>query len=81
MFGIFELFPFPQMKGERYLLCWVPGQPKVKVTLGLTVSQPASQPASISRCRAHSGACDQILLSVLRLLPESCSHVSVERPL
>jgi hypothetical protein len=37
------------------------------------------QSVSMSRCRAHSGTCDQILLSVRRLLSESL--VSVGRPL
>jgi hypothetical protein len=35
----------------------------------------------MSRYRAHSGTCDQILLSVRRLFSESCCLVSVERPL
>jgi hypothetical protein len=39
------------------------------------------QSASMSRCRARSGTCDQILLSVRRLLSESCCLVSVGRPL
>jgi hypothetical protein len=34
-----------------------------------------------SRCRAHSGTCDQILLSVRSLFSESCCLVSVGRPL
>jgi hypothetical protein len=36
---------------------------------------------SMSWCRAHSGTCDQILLPVGRSLSESCSIVSVGRPL
>jgi hypothetical protein len=36
---------------------------------------------SVSRCQAHSETCDQILLSVWRLLSESCCLVSVGRPL
>jgi hypothetical protein len=35
----------------------------------------------MSRYRAHSETCDQILLSVRRLLSESCCLVSVGRPL
>jgi hypothetical protein len=50
---------------------------EVEVTLRLTVSQSVS----MSRCRTHSGTCEQILLFVRRLLSESCSLVSVGRPL
>jgi hypothetical protein len=50
---------------------------EVEVTLQLTVSQSVS----MSRYRAHSGTCDQILLSVLRLFSEVCCLVSVGRPL
>jgi hypothetical protein len=39
------------------------------------------QSVSMSRCRAHSGTCDQILLSIQRLLSESCCRVSVGLPL
>jgi hypothetical protein len=39
------------------------------------------QSVSMSRYRAYSGTCDQILLSVRRLFSESCCLVSVERPL
>jgi hypothetical protein len=39
------------------------------------------QSVSVSRYRAHSGTCDLILLSVQRLLSESCYLVSVARPL
>jgi hypothetical protein len=39
------------------------------------------QSASMPRCRAHSGTCDQILLPVGRLLSESCGLVSVGLPL
>jgi hypothetical protein len=39
------------------------------------------QSVIMSRYRAHSGTCDQILLSVQRLLSESCCFVSVGRPL
>jgi hypothetical protein len=46
---------------------------EVEVTLQLTVGQSVS----MSRCRAHSGTCDQILLSVRRLLSESCRLVPV----
>jgi hypothetical protein len=35
------------------------------------------QPVSMSRCQAHSGTCDHILLPVGRLLYESCGLVSV----
>jgi hypothetical protein len=35
----------------------------------------------MSWCRAHSGTCDQILVLVRMLLSESCSLVSVGRPL
>jgi hypothetical protein len=44
-------------------------------------SQSVSQSVSMSRCRAHSGPCDQILLSVRRLLSEICGIFSVGRPL
>jgi hypothetical protein len=50
---------------------------EVEVTLQLTVGQSVS----MSRYRAHSGTCDQILLSVRRLFSESCCHVFVGRPL
>jgi hypothetical protein len=33
--------------------------------------------ARMSRCRAYSGTCDQILLSVRMLLFESCCHIFV----
>jgi hypothetical protein len=39
------------------------------------------QSVSMSRYRAHSGTCDQILLSVRRLFSESCCLVSLGRPL
>jgi hypothetical protein len=39
------------------------------------------QSVSMSRYRAHSGTCDQILLSVWRLFSEICCVVSVGRPL
>jgi hypothetical protein len=39
------------------------------------------QSISMSWCRAHSGTCDLILLPVEMLLFESCSLVSVGRPL
>jgi hypothetical protein len=39
------------------------------------------QSVSMSRCRAHSGICDQMLLSACRMLSESCCLVSVGRPL
>jgi hypothetical protein len=39
------------------------------------------QSARMSRFRAHSGTCDQILLSVRMLFFESCCLVSVGRPL
>jgi hypothetical protein len=39
------------------------------------------QSFSMSWCRAHSGTCDQIILTVGTLLSESCSLRSVERPL
>jgi hypothetical protein len=45
--------------------------------LRLTVSQSDS----MSRCQAHSETCDQMLLSVWRLLSESGCLVSVGRPL
>jgi hypothetical protein len=45
-------------------------------------SQPKSKPHyNMSRYRAHSGTCDQILLSVRRFFSESCCLVSVGRPL
>jgi hypothetical protein len=44
---------------------------EVEVTLQLTVCQSVSQSVSMSRYRAHSETCDQILLSV-RKLSESC---------
>jgi hypothetical protein len=50
---------------------------EVEVTLQLTVSQSVN----ISRYRAHSETCDQILLYVRRLLSESCCLVSVGHPL
>jgi hypothetical protein len=40
-----------------------------------------SQSVSMSGCRAHSGTYEEILLSVRRLLSESCCLVSVGRPL
>jgi hypothetical protein len=43
--------------------------------------QSVSQSVSMSRHRAHSGTCDQILLSVWRLLSKSFCLVSVGRPL
>jgi hypothetical protein len=49
---------------------------EVKVTLRLTVSQSVS----MSRYWAHSGTCDQILLSVRRLFSESCCLVSMGLP-
>jgi hypothetical protein len=52
----------------RYVHC-----AEAEVTLRLTASK--------SRCRAHSGACDQILLSVRRLLSEICGLFSIGRPL
>jgi hypothetical protein len=52
------------------------GRSKVEVTLRLTVSQ------SVCLGIDHpSGTCDQILLPVGSLLPESCGHVSVGRSL
>jgi hypothetical protein len=39
------------------------------------------QSVTTSRCRAHSGTCDQILLSVRRWFSESYCLVSVGRPL
>jgi hypothetical protein len=36
---------------------------------------------SLSRCPAHPGSYDQILLPARRLLSESCGLVSVGRPL
>jgi hypothetical protein len=36
---------------------------------------------SMSWCRANSGNCDRVLLPVWRLLSESCSLLSVGRPL
>jgi hypothetical protein len=39
------------------------------------------QSISMSRCQAHSGTCDLILLTVRRILSGSCSLVSVGRPL
>jgi hypothetical protein len=36
---------------------------------------------SISKRRTHSGTCDQILLSVRRMLSERCCHISVGHPL
>jgi hypothetical protein len=48
-----------------------------KVTLRLTVGQSVS----MSRCRPHSGTCEQILLSSQRLMSESCCLVSAGRPL
>jgi hypothetical protein len=50
---------------------------KVEVTLQLTVSQSVN----MTRCRAHSGTCDQILLPVGMFLSEICGLVSVGRPL
>jgi hypothetical protein len=50
---------------------------EVEDTLRLAVSQSVS----MSRCRTHSGTCDQILLSVRRLSSESCCLVSVGRTL
>jgi hypothetical protein len=40
-----------------------------------------SRSVSMSRCRAHSGTCDQILLSVQRVMSESYRLVSVRCPL
>jgi hypothetical protein len=40
-----------------------------------------SQSVNMSRYRAHSGTCNQILLSVRRLFSERCYLVSVRRPL
>jgi hypothetical protein len=54
---------------------------EVEITLRLTVSQSVSQSVGMSRYRAHSGTCDQMLLSVRRLFSESCCFVSVGRPL
>jgi hypothetical protein len=39
------------------------------------------QSVSMSCCRAHSGACNQILLPVGMLLSESCGLLSVGQPL
>jgi hypothetical protein len=50
---------------------------EVEVTLRLMVSQSVS----MSRCRAPCGTCNQTVLSVRKLLPESCCLVSVGRPL
>jgi hypothetical protein len=53
----------------------------LQLTVGRSVSQSVSQSVSMSRYRAHSGTCDQILFSVRRLFSESCCFVSVGRPL
>jgi hypothetical protein len=45
------------------------------------VTMTVSQSVSMSRYRAHSGTCDQILLSPQSLFCESCCLVSVGRPL
>jgi hypothetical protein len=50
---------------------------EVEVTFQLTVGQSAS----MTRYRVHSETYDHILLSVRRLLSESCCIVSVGRPL
>jgi hypothetical protein len=50
---------------------------EVKLTLQLTVGQSVS----MSWYRAHSGTCDQILLSVRRLFSETCCLVFLARPL
>jgi hypothetical protein len=54
---------------------------RVEVKVELKVSDGRS--VSMSGCRAHSGPCDQILLSVRMLLSESCCFLrgalSVER--
>jgi hypothetical protein len=52
-------------------------QVEVEVTLQLTVDQSVS----MFWCRAYSGICDLMLLPVGRLLSETCSLVSVWRPL
>jgi hypothetical protein len=62
---------------HKVILCLYDDDYCVKVTLQLTVSQSVS----ISRCPAHSGTFDQILLSVRRLLSEICCLVSVGCPL
>jgi hypothetical protein len=70
---------------------WVPFMPsptirRDTVELFWPASTPKSKPrynwrsVSMSRYRAHSETCDQILLSVRKLLSESCCLVSVGRP-
>jgi hypothetical protein len=49
--------------------------------MNLSKSRYNWQSGNTSRFRAHSGTCDQILLSVRRLLSESCCRVSVGHPL
>jgi hypothetical protein len=59
-----------------YYSCWTPWYPRSRSRVTTD-----GQSVSMSRYLAHSGTCDQILLSVLRLLSESCCLVSVGHPL
>jgi hypothetical protein len=52
-----------------------------KCSLSLSFFTTNGLPADMSRCRARSGTCNQILLPVGRLLSESCGLASVGRPL
>jgi hypothetical protein len=57
------------------LFLWAGSKVEVDVRSYFTTD---GQSVSMSRYRAHSGTCDQILLSVRRLFSESCCLVSVE---
>jgi hypothetical protein len=46
-----------------------------------TDGRSVSQSVSMLRCRAHSGTCNQIFISVRRLMSKICCLVSVGRPL
>jgi hypothetical protein len=60
---------------------WVSDSLKVKVKVKVTLQLTVGQSVIMSRYRAHSGTCDQILLSVRRLFSESCCLVFLGRPL
>jgi hypothetical protein len=66
---------------RRKATCFGPNSVAVPLIQSQSHIRTDGQSVSMSTYRPHSGACDQILLYVQRLLSESCCIVSVGRSL